>query len=327
MSLAETLVVIVNFRTGPLVIDCLRSLDSEIAAARATFGPVRVVVADNGSTDDSAQLIAHAIASNGWSQWAELQPLGRNGGFAWGNNAAIRPALASQSPPDFFWLLNPDTVVRREALCTLLEFMQAHGKAGIAGSRLEHPDGSPQRSAFRFPSVAAEVDNGLRLGLASRILSRHVVAPEAPDDVQRADWLSGASLLIRRQVFETVGLLDERYFMYFEETDLCRRAALAGWECWYVPRSRVVHLIGQAGAVNPAQPTRRRPDYWFESRRRYFLKHLGKTRTLLADTLFMAGYLTWRLRRRLQGKADGDPIHFLSDFARNSVWRRGFRTG
>ncbi len=319
----KTLVVIVNYRTAGLVLDCLRSLDPEVAAQPP--GSVRVVVADNASGDGSAERIKEAIASHGWSGWARLQPNSRNGGFAWGNNATIRPALDSHQPPDFFWLLNPDTVVQPGALASLLDFMSLNPKAGLAGSRLEDPDGSVQRSAFRFPSVAAEIDNGLRLGVATRVLSRRIVAPEPPEAASTTDWLSGASLMVRREVFEAIGLMDESYFMYFEEVDFCRRAARAGWHCWYVPESRVIHLVGQASGLNPHQQNRRRAEYWFKSRRRYFLKHLGAARTLAADGLFMIGFATWRLRRRVQGKPDPDPAHFLTDFARNSVWRRGFR--
>ena len=322
-----TLVVIVNYRTGDLVIDCLRSLAEEIRAAAEQVGPVQVVVADNASNDGSAERIEEAIASRGWGSWAQLRRLGRNGGFAWGNNAAIRPAMQGNLPPDFVWLLNPDTVVLPGALRELLGFMQANPEAGLAGSRLENPDGSVQRSAFRFPSVAAEIDNGLRLGLVTRLLSRKVIAPEPPVAATRTDWLSGASLLVRSQVFRDVGFMDEAYFMYFEETDFCRRARKAGWHAWYVPASRVIHLVGQASGMNQQQQNRRRADYWFQSRRRYFLKHLGKVRTAAADGLFMIGFATWRIRRRLQRKPDPDPVQFLGDFARWSVWRRGFRLG
>jgi hypothetical protein len=241
--------------------------------------------------------------------------------------AAIRPAMQGNLPPDFVWLLNPDTVVLSGALRELLGFMQANPEAGLAGSRLENPDGSVQRSAFRFPSVAAEIDNGLRLGLVTRLLSRKVIAPEPPVAATRTDWLSGASLLVRSQVFRDVGFMDEAYFMYFEETDFCRRARNAGWHAWYVPASRVIHLVGQASGMNQQQQNRRRADYWFQSRRRYFLKHLGKVRTAAADGLFMIGFATWRIRRRLQRKPDPDPVQFLGDFARWSVWRRGFRLG
>lgn len=327
MNLAKTttLVVIVNYRTAELVIDCLESLQSEVSAVEAAFGAVKVIVVDNASEDGSPERIEAAIASRGWGRWAELRRLPRNGGFAWGNNAAIRPATQSAQPPGFVWLLNPDTIVRAGALAHLLEFMQHNPAAGLCGSRLENPDGTVQRSAFRFPSIAGEIDNGLRLGVASRLLWRRVVAPEPPAEATRTDWLSGASLLVRWEVIRDIGLMDEGFFMYFEETDFCRRALKAGWPCWYVPTSRVVHLVGQASGMNQQQQNKRRADYWFQSRRRYFIKHLGGFRTLTADGLFMIGFAAWRLRRRLQRKPDPDPARFLSDFARYSVWRRGFR--
>lgn len=325
----HTLVVIVNYRTADLTIACLRSLQGEIAAAeRQTGGEARVVVTDNASGDDSPDRIAAAIRDNGWGGWASLMQLPRNGGFAYGNNEAIRPALRSDDPPQFFWLLNPDTIVRPGALTRLVKFMQAAEDVGAAGSRLEDPDGTPQRSAFRFPTVASEVDAGLRFGPVSRLLRSRIVAPPPPTQACRTDWIAGASMLIRREVFETIGLMDEGYFMYFEEVDFCRRAAQAGWPCWYVPASRVIHLVGQASGIGDRQQiNRRQPGYWFDSRRRYFLKHLGGARTAAADAMFMAGFASWRLRRRLQRKTDPDPARFMTDFARNSVFARGFRAG
>ncbi|HEX5244675.1 MAG TPA: glycosyltransferase, partial [Tepidisphaeraceae bacterium] len=102
------LVVIVNFRTAPLVIDCLRSLDQPMRELPGA----KVVITDNASGDDSVRLISQAIADSGWSEWAQIIPLETNGGFAWGNNKAIEPALASNDPPEFVLLLNPDTTVR-----------------------------------------------------------------------------------------------------------------------------------------------------------------------------------------------------------------------
>lgn len=320
-----TLVAIVNYRTGDLVVECLRSLAPEVAALEAHASTVRVVVVDNASGDDSADRIEEAIATNGWTHWAEVRRLPRNGGFAYGNNAAIRPALESAQPPAYVWMLNPDTVVRPGALGELLSFMENHEDVGIAGSRLEDPDGTVQRSAFRFPSVMGEMDGGLRLGLITRLLSHRIVAPEPANVPSETEWLSGASLFVRREVFDTVGLLDDAYFMYYEEVDFCHRARNAGWSCWYLPASRVVHLVGQASGMNRAQQNKRRAAYWFESRRRYLVKHLGRSRALAADALFMLGFATWRLRRRVQRKSDPDPVHFLLDFARHSVWRRGFR--
>jgi N-acetylglucosaminyl-diphospho-decaprenol L-rhamnosyltransferase len=312
----KVLVVIVNYRTADLTIDCLRSLESETTA---TDCRVEVVVTDNDSCDGSVPRLQAAVRDHKWSDWVTVRPLGRNGGFAWGNNAAIRPALASMSPPDFVWLLNPDTVVRHGALATLLGFLLEHPDVGIAGSRLVDLKGRAEWSAFRFHSVWSELENGAQLGLLSKFLSRWVLSPPAPLVASQCDWASGASLLIRRSVFETIGLLDENFFLYFEETDFCKRARDAGWACWYVPEAEVVHLAGQSSGVTGQQTQcQRRPRYWFEARRYYFLKHLGPARTLLANLAWSLAFLLFRLRQRLQRKPDALPKYLLRDFIRHN---------
>jgi GT2 family glycosyltransferase len=306
------LVVIVNYRTASLTIDCLRSLAGEVGAAAA-----RVVITDNLSGDDSIKRIATAIDENGWASWASLLPLDRNGGFAYGNNAGIRPAMESADPPDYVLLLNPDTVVRPGALTALLNFMDNNPKVGIAGSRLEHPDETPQRSAFRFHSIASEFESGMRLGLVSRLLSRKVVAPPVPTDTCATDWVAGASMIIRRQVFEQIGLMDEGYFMYFEEVDFCLRAKRAGWPCWYVPASRVVHLVGQSSGVTDVKQSRkRRPKYWFVSRKRFFKNNFGAAYALAANLAWVFAFATYRVRQFIQRKPDQDPAQLLRDFVR-----------
>jgi N-acetylglucosaminyl-diphospho-decaprenol L-rhamnosyltransferase len=313
-------VVIVNYNTAPLVVDCLRSLRDE-----AEELGLAVAVVDNASSDGSAERLHEAVAENGWGDWVELIDAGRNGGFAAGNNVALRRLLAGAVPPEFILLLNPDTVVRPGAVARLIDFLDARPAAGIAGSRLENPDGTAQRAAFRFPSVAGEFENGLRFGAVSRLLARAVVAPPPRAEAHPADWVCGASLLIRSAVLERVGLLDEGFFLYFEEVDLCRRARAAGWECWHVPESRVVHLVGQATGMNAPRPTRRVPAYWLAARRRYFLKHHGRLRTLAADLMWALGRASWRVRRRLQRKPDPDPPHLLADFVRYNLLTRHAR--
>ena len=119
--------------------------------------------------------------------------------------------------------------------------------------------------------------------------------------------------------------MDEAYFLYFEEVDFTLSAAQAGWPCWYVPASRVVHLVGQAsGVTDPHQQRRRRPAYWFESRRRYMLKHHGPARAALADLLFVIGRFSWHARRMIQRKPDDTPEHLLRDFLGQSVFAKGF---
>lgn len=321
------LIVIVNYRTADLVIDCLRSLAPEVTGpSPSPSAMARVVVVDNASGDGSAEVIAGAMADNGWSSWAEVLALTENRGFAAGNNAAITPAMASNAPPRYVWLLNPDTVVRPGAMASLVAFLESHPEVGIAGSRLESPDGTVQRSAFRFPSVLGELENGLRLGLASKLLARWIVAPPVSASACPTDWVSGASLMVRREVLQTIGPLDDDYFMYFEEVDFCRRAAAAGWPSWYVPSASVVHLAGQStGVDDPRVPRKRRPRYWFDARRRYFLIHLGPLQTRLADLCWAAGFATFRLRRLLQGKPDTDPDRLLVDFLRYNLLDRSGR--
>lgn len=316
------LIVIVNYRSAGLAVDCLWSLAPEVAGVA---GGARVTVTDGCSGDDSVERLSAAIRDNGWGNWVTLLPLPRNGGFAYGNNEGIRPALQSNDPPEYVWLLNPDTVVRPGALKALLDFMDARPAVGIAGSRLEHSDGSPQRSAFRFHGLLSELDTALRFGPVSKLLSRWSVAPDVSADACPADWVSGASLMARRAVLEQVGLLDDGYFMYFEETDLCLRARRAGWPCWYVPASRVVHLCGQSSGFTAGKERKPPPRWWFDSRRRYFVKNHGRPYALLADAVYATGFALWRLRRWVQRKPDPDPPKYLSLFLRNSTLGQGFK--
>lgn len=310
------LIVIVNYRTAQLTLDCLGSLAPEIPSLPEG---TKVVVTDNASGDDSVDRVASAIRERGWAGWAEVMPLPRNGGFAWGNNEAIRPALQSSDPPEYVLLLNPDTVVRTGAVDALLSFMEANPKAGIAGSRLEDPDGRVQRSAFRFPGMMSELETSVRLSVVSRVLRRFVVAPPPPERACEVDWVAGASMMIRRAVFDAIGVLDEQYFMYYEEVDFCLRARRAGWPCWYVPSSRVVHLVGQSsGVTDEKKPKKRRPAYWFESRRRYFLLHSGRFGTFLADSLWVGGYSVYKATSMLRRNPANDPEGLLGDFVRHN---------
>jgi N-acetylglucosaminyl-diphospho-decaprenol L-rhamnosyltransferase len=316
------LTVIVNYNSADLTIGCLRSLEAE----QKSLPGLRVVVTDNQSQDDSVEKLRLAVSANAWSDWVAIQPLPRNSGFAYGNNAAIAPALASVPKPSYVLLLNPDTIIRPGAVAKLVEFMETHPAVGIAGSRLEDPDETVQCSAFRFHSIAGEFERGIRLGLVSKLLVNHRVVPPVPQTEQPCDWVAGASMIVRPAVFERIGLLDEKYFMYFEEVDFCLAARRAGWPCWYVPQSRVVHLVGAVSQMSDNRKHRaRRPKYWFESRRRYFVKNHGRIYAAVADLAFLVGFSLWRLRRFLQRKADTDPPKLLTDSIAQSVFVRGWR--
>jgi len=315
----KLLVVIVNYRVAHLAIDCLHSVAEEIGRVPDTH----VAVCENGTGDDSAERIQRAIDANGWSPWCTLTTLDVNLGFTGGNNAVIRPALQSVTPPEYVLLLNADTIVRPNAFKALVDFMDQNPKAGIAGSRLEEPDGAPQRSAFRFQSPLGEFEGNLKLGLVSRLLSRWVVAPPVVNETFEIDWVSGASMIIRNRVLHDVGLLDEGYFTYFDDIDYCLSAKKKGWPTWYVPASRVVHLVGQSTGVN-SKP-KRLPSYMLDARRRYFLKHHGPLYAAAVDACMIMGLALWRLRVMLTGKEDSTAPHALADSIRHSVFAKGFR--
>jgi hypothetical protein len=313
-------IVIVNYKSAGLAIECLRTLAPEIAQ----WPGAKVIVVENASADGSAARLAQAISDNAWHSWATLMPLEKNGGYAAGNNVGIRALLNEPAAPKFVLLLNPDTYIRPGAIKALHEFMAGNPAVGIAGSRLEDPDSTPQRSAFRFPTIWSELDGGLRLGIVSKLLKSKLAAPPVRDDAHVTEWVAGASMMIRRELFDKIGLLDERYFLYYEEVDFCLAAKRAGWPCWYVPASHVVHLVGQSsGVTDTRRAPSRRPPYWFESRRLFFLKNRGRLQAIIADLAFSAGFLLWRLRRPLQRKPDLDPPCLLRDMFRHSALLRG----
>jgi hypothetical protein len=317
---APTLVVsIVNWRTAPLVIECLRSIADD-----AQRPPLQVIVVDNASGDDSVAQIEDAVATFGWGQWVQVLQAEKNAGFASGNNVAIRAALRAFPGFGFFHLLNPDTLVRPGAFQVLLEFLRQHPRVGVAGGRSEDADTTPQICCFRFPTVLGEFAAYLRLSIVDRALRRWTTPVGIPEQPTQVGWVSGAHMMICRDVIDAIGLMDEGYFLYFEETDYTLRAARAGWECWHVPASRIVHLVGQSSGVTlrDGKP-RRLPKYWFQSRRRYFVLNHGRAYAALTDILVLVAYGARRLRRLLQRKPHIDPPHFAGDLLRYGALLNG----
>ena len=318
MKEIDVAIAIVTYKSAQLTIDCLRSIEPE----RSTEGiRIRVIVVDNASGD--APAIAEAIRRNSWSSWVTLVRAPRNGGFAYGNNLAFRLAH-NEGPPDYFHLLNPDTQVRKGAIGALVRFLEARPDVGIVGSSFENLDGSDWPMAFRFPSILSEIEGGLQLSLASRILQRWVVAVEMSSVPQPIDWLPGASMMIRPSVFEAIGGFDETYFLYFEETDFCFRAKKAGYSTWYVPESRVMHIAGASTKVTGCNAgSKRLPSYWFESRRRYFTASYGTARAIAVDAVAVLAHAIGHLKRIAQRRTDRSVPYFLRDLAYHSVlWPR-----
>lgn len=277
----KLLVAIVNYKRADLTLDCLRTAAPEL---RRLDGGGRIVVVDNGSDNGDAETLAAGVEQHGWSDVVEVTPSETNRGFAGGNNVAIRRGLAS-GPVDYVMLLNNDTLVREGAFAELVSFMDRTPDCGIAGARLEWPDAQPQVSAFNFPSAASEFADAACVGVIDSLLAGRLVSRPIPDEPTRCDWVSGAGCVIRSELFDRLGLLDEGFFMYFEEVLFNWFAAKSGWRTWYVPSARIVHLKGQTSGVTKVQSggARPRPPYWFASRRRFFARSRGRGYALLAD--------------------------------------------
>jgi N-acetylglucosaminyl-diphospho-decaprenol L-rhamnosyltransferase len=273
-------IVIVNYRTPQLVIDCLRSLEGEISPSQDV-----AVVVDNASGDESADRIRDAIAAHNWRGWVQLLQAPQNGGFSAGNNLGI-----SAVPADAYLLLNSDTIVRPGAISAMLAALSDHPRAGVVSPRLEWPDGEPQVSCFRFLSPFSELINAAATAPVTRLLQRFNVPIQVTDVPIQPDWTSFACVLIRNAVMKQVGLLDEGYFMYFDDVDYCRRVRSAGWTVLHWPTSRVVHLRGGSGPVKSAIAARKRPRrYLYESRARYFRKFYGRGGCVWANLAWLAG--------------------------------------
>ncbi len=313
MTTPRILTIILNYRTPDMT---LRAL----AAARDAMAPLsgEIVVVDNGSGDASCEIIPREIAARGWDRDGRVRfyPSARNGGFGAGNNFGMAQGLSDGGRPDYIFILNSDAFPDRDAIKVLLEHLEAHPEAGMAGSYIEGEDGVPHQTAFRFPTIAGEFEGAVRTGIVSRFLSHAVVPLAIPEGPARVDWCAGASVLMRQDMLDKIGTFDEMFFLYFEETDLCRRAARAGWQVWYLPRSRVVHV----GSVSTGMKTwKRTPGYWFDSRLHYFVKNHGRGYAIAATIARLSGEALWRLRARLTGRPFGAPSGFLRDLAAHSL--------
>ena len=230
---ADVLVAIVSYHCRDDVVRCVESVRS------ATTGlAVDVVVADNGSTDGTVAVLTEHPAG------VRVLDLGRNTGFAHASNRAIESGRS-----DAVLLLNPDTTVEPGAIEVLASWLADHPGVGVAAPRLVNPDGSDQQTARAFPTPAAALFG--RRSPLTRAFPRNrwstaflTGRDHTGDEPFAIDWVSGAALMVPRAVADEVGLLDEGYFLFWEDADWCRRIKDAGYEVWCVPTATVVHHEG-----------------------------------------------------------------------------------
>jgi GT2 family glycosyltransferase len=227
-------IVIVNWNTEDLLRDCLQSV-------LAGLGPLQaeVIVVDNASSDGSVAMVRDAFPA------VQLIETGRNLGFAGGNNVALRVAQGRH-----VMLLNTDTLVHGDVLPRAVAWMDAHPEVGVMGPRVLNTDGTVQPSSSAFPSLKNLAMQTLGLTRIRR-LDRYRMTGWDRTTEARVEVISGAAMFVRRAAMEEVGLLDEAFFFYGEETDWCHRFARAGWELRFVPIPEITHFGGgAAGKLN-----------------------------------------------------------------------------
>jgi GT2 family glycosyltransferase len=296
----ENLVVIVCYKAIDLTIACLESLSSQIDDVPGT----KVAVCENGTGVDAARALEEAIRHNGWTEWVRLKAIYPNRGFSGGNNAILRDVMAWPEPPRFVVLLNADTIVRPGALARMHVAIAADPALGILGPRLVSVAGDKQPSCFRNPTPLSEFLRAARTGVLHRLFGRSNFELAPSCATSNFDWISFACAILRREVLVEVGLIDEGFFLYFDDPDYCRRARRAGWSIGYCDEAEVVHLEGQSNsAPADAKARRRRPQYFYVSRSRYFGKHFGRMGLWLANVCWAAGR-SISILRELLGQKD-----------------------
>jgi GT2 family glycosyltransferase len=268
-------IIIVNWNTKDLLVQCLESVYQTIKEIE-----MEVIVVDNGSTDGSI-----AAAAERFPEVKFIQNQ-MNLGFARANNQAF-----SLSRGRYLLLLNPDTIVKNGATEGLISFMDAHPEAGVAGPQLLNSDGSKQNSIANFPSLATELFNK---SLLRRLFPKRFPGKERDyTEPLEVDSVIGACMIVRREVIEPVGLLDEDYFLFLEETDWCYRIKRAGWKIYHLPQVEISHFQGK-GVETEKKKAKveyyRSLHHFFKKNRgnlQWFVLLIGSVIKLMVELVFM----------------------------------------
>jgi N-acetylglucosaminyl-diphospho-decaprenol L-rhamnosyltransferase len=254
------LVIIVNYRTPKLTLDCLASLAPQIDDV-----PAQVIVVDNASGDDSVPLLRQAIAANNWGRWLTLIESHINLGFAGGNNLAM-DKLLDHFEARYVLLLNSDTIVQPNVLRYCREKMEADRSIGVMSCLLLNADQSVQNTARRLPTPLrmAAISFGLPWQWPKAFGWANLDDPgwDRRISAREVEWVGGAFMLIRRKVIDKLGGLDTQFFFYGEDVEFCCRARRNAWKVWYDPGVAVTHLAGASSDPSRLDPKERDVMRW-----------------------------------------------------------------
>jgi len=269
-------IVLINCNGGPYLEDCLRSIYSDSSAEKMAF---EVVVVDNGSEDKSTAIVKESFPD------VRLVENGHNEGFAKANNKGIRASTGR-----YVLCLNNDTVVLPGALGILTDFMDHHPDVGACGPKVLNRDGTIQHQCKRgFPTPMSAAYYFMRLHKVfpkSKRFGHYLMTYVNCDEINEVDTVSGACMMVRREVIDQLGLMDEDYKMYGEDVDWCYRIKKAGWKTYYVPQARIVHYGGQTSSrIRPYR------NIWEFHRSMvvFYKKHYSANHNFFINSLIYAG--------------------------------------
>lgn len=282
--MTDVSVIIVNWNTPDYLRACLASLYAEPRPCVS----YDVWVVDNASSDNSVAMVREEFPQ------ANVIENTENAGFSRANNKAIKA-----SDGRYVFLLNSDATILPGALDTLVKFADSDPRAGVMGPKVLNPDGSLQYSCRSFPNLWAGFFRNTKLGNLfpnNKHLKQYMLSDLDHSKVSIVGWLSGCAMLIRRSLIDRVGPLDEAFFMYCEDVDMCKRSWDAGCPVMYVPTATVTHAIGKSSDKSYEKATALLCDSW----RIYYIKHFGHRGKLriLAVTFGLWAYKTYRIQKR-----------------------------
>jgi len=255
-------IILVNYNGSNFLYNCLSSIELFLDVCIC-----EVVIIDNFSTDDSIKIIQDNFP------YCKLIESQINLGFGKANNLAVKNAQGNN-----LLFLNTDTIMIEDTVKILSEYLQQDKNVGAIGSRITFQDGSYQLSCGNLPNLIVEFLDKIRYGFDNtwhQIFSR--IYDRQYSKVQEVGWVTGACLMIRRDVFEQLGGFDENFFMYFEDKDICKRVKELGYKVVYYPKTSIIHLLG--GSSHGVKKSVNR--YYRESQLYYYQKHLGKFQTAI----------------------------------------------
>ena len=265
---------IVNWNTRDLLRGCLKSIYENPPQME-----YEVFVVDNASTDGSWEMVKREFPD------IKLIRNQENLGFARANNQALR-----ESKGKYILLLNPDTIILPDSLDTLVKFMDEQPDVGASGPKILNPDGSLQPSCRSFPTLmTAFFEETLlsRLFSKNKLINKYKMGYWNHNNIGEVDQPMGSALLIRRKVIEQVGLLDEQFYMYYEEVDWCYRMKKAGWKIYFIPQAQIIHY----GGVSASKNISKNLIELYHSRYKFFRKHKGVLSVILLKVIVAMGLI------------------------------------